>query len=135
MNVGPWRILRWLGQGGYGAVYLAEDTRPVSAGGVAGLVALKLAVGRTRVEEPQAKRRLLREGDILRRVMHPRVVRCLGQGEYQGVPYLVLEYVPGPDLYDWSAARNRTAREVVGPCARSPRPCTPYMKPGCCIGT
>ncbi|MGZ3460190.1 MAG: serine/threonine protein kinase [Archangium sp.] len=113
MCVGPWRILRWLGQGGYGVVYLAEDTRPVSAGGMEGLVALKLAAGRTKEEDPRASRRLLREADILRRVVHPQVVRLLGQGVHQGVPYLVLEYVPGPDLYDWSALRNRTAREVV----------------------
>jgi eukaryotic-like serine/threonine-protein kinase len=113
MCVGPWRVLRWLGQGGYGVVYLAEDTRPVSDGGRPGWVALKLAVGRTPDEDPQARRRLLREGDILSRVVHPHVVRCLGRGEHQGVPYLVLEYVPGPNLYDWLALRNRTAREVV----------------------
>jgi serine/threonine-protein kinase len=29
------------------------------------------------------------------------------------VPYLVLEYIPGPTLYDWSALCNRTVREVV----------------------
>ncbi len=114
MYVGPWRIQRWLGQGGYGVVYLSEDTRPESAGGLLEPVALKLAVGRTPDEEPQARRRLLREAEILRRVVHPGVVRCLGQGEHQGVPYLVLEYVPGPNLYEWSAQRNRTAREVVG---------------------
>lgn len=114
MCVGSWRILRWLGQGGYGVVYLAEDARRVSAGGVKRLAALKFAVGRTKVEDPQARRRLLREGDILRQVVHSHVVRCLGQGEHQGVPYLVLEYVPGLDLYGWSAFRNRTAREVVG---------------------
>ena len=113
MCVGPWRIVRWLGQGGYGVVYLAEDTRPVSAGGVAGPVALKLAAGRTKEEDPQAARRLLREADILRRVAHPQVVRLLGQGEHLGVPYLALEYVAGPDFYDWSSLRNRTARELV----------------------
>lgn len=112
--VGPWRILRWLGEGGYGVVYLAEDTRAVADGGLTGLVALKLAMGRTRDEEPQARRRLLREAEILSRVVHPQVVRCLGQGEWHGVPFLVLEYVPGPKLYDWSALRNRTARQVVG---------------------
>jgi serine/threonine-protein kinase len=113
--VGPWRILRWLGEGGYGVVYLAEDTRAVSDGGVTELVAVKLAVGRTRDEEPQARRRLLREAESLSRVAHPQVVRLLGQGEHQGVPFLVLEFVPGPKLYDWSALRNRTAREVVAP--------------------
>ncbi|HZH78732.1 MAG TPA: serine/threonine-protein kinase [Archangium sp.] len=115
--VGPWRILRWLGEGGYGVVYLAEDTRAVVDGGVTGLVAVKLAMGRTRDEEPQARRRLLREAESLSRVAHPQVVRCLEVGEHQGVPFLVLEYVPGPKLYDWSALRNRTAREVVGPVA------------------
>ncbi len=114
-HVGPWRILRWLGEGGYGVVYLAEDTRAVSDGGVTEPVAVKLAVGRTRDEEPQARRRLLREAEILSRVAHPQVVRFLGQGEHQGVPFLVLEYVPGPKLFDWSALRNRTAREVVAP--------------------
>ncbi|WP_257453504.1 serine/threonine protein kinase [Archangium lipolyticum] len=114
MCVGPWRILRWLGQGGYGVVYLSEDTRPGLAGGMLEPVALKLAVGRTPDEEPQARRRLLREAEILRRIVHPGVVRCLGQGEHQGVPYLVLEYLPGPNLYEWSAQRNRTAREVMG---------------------
>ncbi|QRN98630.1 serine/threonine protein kinase [Archangium violaceum] len=113
MCVGPWRISRWLGQGGYGVVYLSEDTRPESAGGLLEPVALKLAVGRTPYEDPQARQRLLREAEILRRVVHPGVVRCFGQGEYQGVPYLVLEFVPGPNLYEWSAQRNRTAREVV----------------------
>jgi len=114
-HVGPWRILRWLGEGGYGVVYLAEDTRAVSEGGVTEPVAVKLAVGRTREEEPQARRRLLREAESLSRVAHPQVVRLLGQGEHQGVPFLVLEYVAGPKLYDWSALRNRTAREVVAP--------------------
>ncbi len=114
-HVGPWRILRWLGEGGYGVVYLGEDTRAVSDGGVTEPVAVKLAVGRTRDEEPQARRRLLREGEILSRVAHPQVVRYLGQGEHQGVPFLVLEFVSGPKLYDWSALRNRTAREVVEP--------------------
>jgi len=116
-RVGPWRILRWLGEGGYGVVYLAEDTRAVADGGVKGLVAVKLATGRTRDEEPQARRRLLREAEGLSRVAHPQVVRCLEVGEHQGVPFLVLEYVAGPKLYDWSALRNRTAREVVGPVA------------------
>ncbi|WNG40537.1 serine/threonine protein kinase [Archangium violaceum] len=114
MCVGPWRILRWLGQGGYGVVYLAEDTRLASAGSAKRLVALKFAVGRTKVEDPQARQRLLREGNILSQVVHPHVVRCLGQGELHDVPYLVLEYIPGSDLYDWSALRNRTAREVMG---------------------
>jgi eukaryotic-like serine/threonine-protein kinase len=43
---------------------------------------------------------LRREGRILRAVGHPYIVRCFGEGDHQGLPYLLLEYLEGPTLFD-----------------------------------
>lgn len=43
---------------------------------------------------------LRREGRILRSVAHPSVVRFFAEGEHQGLPFLLLEYLEGPTLFD-----------------------------------
>jgi eukaryotic-like serine/threonine-protein kinase len=43
---------------------------------------------------------LRRESRILRAVGHPNVVRYFGSGEHDGLPYLLLEYLDGPTLFD-----------------------------------
>lgn len=43
---------------------------------------------------------LRRETRILRRLRHPNLVRGFGGGEHDGLPYLLMEYVPGPSLFD-----------------------------------
>jgi eukaryotic-like serine/threonine-protein kinase len=43
---------------------------------------------------------LRREARILRAVGHPNVVRCYGVGDHEGLPYLLLEYLEGPTLFD-----------------------------------
>lgn len=41
---------------------------------------------------------LRREGQVLRASHHPNIVRLYGEGEHEGLPYLVLEYLEGPTL-------------------------------------
>jgi eukaryotic-like serine/threonine-protein kinase len=53
-----------------------------------------------RAEVRPAVAALRREGRILRAVGHPNVVRCYGEGEHEGLPYLLLEYLDGPTLFD-----------------------------------
>lgn len=43
---------------------------------------------------------LRREIRILRRFQHPNLIRSFGGGEHDGLPYLLMEYVDGPSLYD-----------------------------------
>ncbi len=82
-----------LGQGGMGAAWLAEE---ISTGR---LVVAKLA--RVRAGRSKANAyRLVREIDELRRIRHPNIVRILGRGLHEDIPYYILEYLPGGSLED-----------------------------------
>jgi serine/threonine-protein kinase len=54
---------------------------------------------------------LRREGHILRRVRHPALVRSFGGGEHDGLPYLLVEYLEGPSLFD--VLEQSPARQLV----------------------
>jgi len=43
---------------------------------------------------------LRREGGVLRRLAHPNIVRHFREGEHDGLPYLVMEYLEGPSIFD-----------------------------------
>lgn len=43
---------------------------------------------------------LRREARILRRLRHPNLVRSFGHGEHDGLPFLLMEYIDGPSLFD-----------------------------------
>lgn len=43
---------------------------------------------------------LRREGGVLRRLAHPNIVRYFREGEHDGLPYLVMEYLEGPSIFD-----------------------------------
>lgn len=100
-RLGPCRIRRPLGSGGWATVYLAELTedRPYAAAGE--LVAVKVLRG-DRAAEPVNLERFRREAEIGLKVRHPRVVatRETGEDTVDGrrVAYLVLEYVEGRTL-------------------------------------
>jgi serine/threonine-protein kinase len=91
--VGPYRLVRLLGEGGMGAVYLAERDdlefhHPV---------AVKL-VQRGRAT-PALVRRFREERRILASLDHPHIARFLDAGATaEGLPYLVMEYVEGTPL-------------------------------------
>lgn len=88
-RVGRYRILRELGRGGMGAVFLAErdDFRQ--------MVALKL-VRRGLDLEGDVVRRFLDEREILASLEHPNIARLLDGGVTEdGLPYFAMEYVEG----------------------------------------
>jgi eukaryotic-like serine/threonine-protein kinase len=93
-RVGPYRIVRHLGSGGMGSVYLAER----DDGQFSMLVALKL-LRRLWSTEEGVVRRFVEERQIVARLSHPNVARLLDGGVTEdGQPFLVLEYVEGEPI-------------------------------------
>ena len=86
------RILRRLGAGGMGTVYLAEQT-PLGR-----QVAVKIASPANAHGTGMA--RFLREAQALAALEHPNVVRIHSFGEVDGTAYIVMEYVAGMSLRD-----------------------------------
>jgi len=93
---GAFRLLRLLGSGGQGAVYLAERDN----GDFSQPAAVKLL--RNALLDEADLRRFRRERDILARFEHPGVARLIdaGVGE-NGLPYLAMEYVDGEPIDVW----------------------------------
>jgi tRNA A-37 threonylcarbamoyl transferase component Bud32 len=93
-SVGRYRIIRFLGAGAMGEVYLAEDPHIERK---LAIKTVRLAGGRPQDIEDR-KRRLLREARAAGRLLHPNVVTLFDTGEQDGVLYLAFEFVEGRDL-------------------------------------
>ena len=89
-TVGPYRLVRELGSGGMGAVWLAERTD----GLINRPVALKLPHGAWK--RAGLAERMAREREILATLAHPNIARLYDAGlTADGQPYLAIEYVEG----------------------------------------
>jgi serine/threonine protein kinase len=97
---GQHTILRLLGRGGMGAVYLARDTA------LERLVAIKVLL-LDRGEDAASRERFRREARTAARLTHPNIVPLHGFGEADGMLYLVMGYVQGEPL---SARMRQGAR-------------------------
>ena len=86
-TIGKYRILSTLGSGGFGTVYLAEDTW------IDKKVALKVP-HRQNVDFGE----LLREPRLLASLNHPNIVTILTAEKQENVFFIVMEYVPGETL-------------------------------------
>jgi serine/threonine kinase PknH len=91
-KIGPYRLLDKIGEGGMGVVYLARDAegRPV---------AVKV-LGPAVADDPNARRRLFREVETMRRVRSRFVAEILDADVTGPSPYVVTRYVPGQTLDD-----------------------------------
>jgi hypothetical protein len=89
-RIGPYRLIRRLGQGGMGVVYLAEGPERRE-------VALKVLRPHV-AHDPTARARLEREATTLRRIDHPGVAGILDHDLRGDRPYLVTRFVPGRPL-------------------------------------
>ena len=103
-QVGRYRLVRLLGQGGMGVVYLAEDPR------LRRQVALKLIRGTTSGEELA---RFAREAHLAARLRHPAIAAVLDSGTHQGAPFLVMELIPGRSLRELVRGGRVPAPEEV----------------------
>ncbi|WP_242112097.1 serine/threonine-protein kinase [Luteimonas aquatica] len=104
-RIGRYRLLREIGAGGMGSVFLAE--RDVD--GMPQRVALKLLHG---IATEAGKRRMARERALLAGLNHPQIAKHLDGGDTeQGQPFLVMDYVEGLPLPEYVAARAPSRRQ------------------------
>ena len=101
-----YRILRVLGQGGMGIVYLAEQLQPQR------LVAIKMIASRP---DAPAIARFRREADLLARLSHPGIAQVIElAADAAGKPFLAMEFVDGKALTEYAASLDvRTRVELL----------------------
>jgi serine/threonine-protein kinase len=95
-RVGAYQLVRELGHGGMGTVYLADRVDEQYRASVA----IKLVRGP--LSAPELARRLRAERQILASLIHPNIATLLDGGTAaDGTPYLVMEYVDGESIEEW----------------------------------
>ena len=101
-RIGPWTIVREIGHGGMGMVYLAERADHEYRGRVA------LKVVRRGMDTDFILQRFRSERQILASLSHPNIGRLMDGGTTaDGRPYFAMEYIEGEDLITW--CRNHRA--------------------------
>jgi serine/threonine-protein kinase len=107
-SVGAWTILRPIGRGGMGLVYLVRR----SDGNFDKEAALKVLP--RAASSPEAIRRFEQERRILARLDHPTIARLLDGGvDRRGLPFLVLEYVHGVAVDEYCDRERLTVERRI----------------------
>jgi tRNA A-37 threonylcarbamoyl transferase component Bud32/tetratricopeptide (TPR) repeat protein len=104
-SCGPYRLVKLLGSGGMGSVYLAERRD----GEIEHKVAIKLL--RSDADRPVWRERFLRERQLLAYLNHPSIARLLDAGHTEdGRPYLVMEHIKGVAIDEYAAPLDLRAQ-------------------------
>src|SRR5205085_1922421 len=105
-RLGPYQVLREIGHGGMGIVFLAER----ADGHYRKQVAIKLV--RADLATREILRRFRDERQIEASLDHPNIARVLDGGATEGgLPYLVMEYVDGIRIDNWCDSRRTSVRD------------------------
>lgn len=106
-RLGPYRLLRVIGEGGMGIVYEAEQLEPMHR-----LVAVKIV--RAGMSSREVLARFEAEQQALAVMNHPNIARVFDAGSAPDArPYFVMELVKGVPLTDFCDANRLTVRERV----------------------
>jgi serine/threonine protein kinase/tetratricopeptide (TPR) repeat protein len=104
-SIGPYRLIKKLGEGGMGQVWLAEQTKPLHR-----QVALKLI--RAGMYDDALLRRFQSERQSLALMDHPAIAKVFDAGATpDGQPYFVMEYVPGEPITEYCDRNKLSVRE------------------------
>ena len=104
---GRYRIVRQLGSGGMGSVWLAEDTQLDNK-----LFAIKMLPS-ILVSNKRAYRQLKDEALVAMKLTHPNIVTLRAFEENNGNPFLVMDYVDGQTLDDYLAEKGKLSEDEV----------------------
>jgi tetratricopeptide (TPR) repeat protein len=104
--VDHFRVMRGLGRGAMGEVYLARDTM------LGRKVALKI-IAPDLLGSEKAVKRFLFEARATARFNHPNIVTIHAVGEHQGRPWVALEYVEGDNLRERARRQRPPLRETL----------------------
>ncbi len=105
-TVGPYRLIRELGQGGMGVVWLGERADGILKRSVAIKLPHAGVYGRHFIE------RFQREREILASLTHPHIGRLYDAGVTdEGEPFLALEYIEGTELISYCDSKQMGVRE------------------------
>ena len=105
-NIGPYQVVRLLGQGGMGVVYEVVHSRQPGK-----RLALKLILADE--PPPDVLTRFQREAELLAKVSHPNIVGVLDFASDAGRPYMVFDYVAGEDLRSLCSASPMDPQQVA----------------------
>jgi serine/threonine protein kinase len=115
-KVGAYRLVRELGRGGMGTVFLAERNDDEYHA----QVAIKLV--RPGMDTEFILTRFRRERQTLARLQHPNIAQLFDGGTTsKGIPYIVMEYIDGPSLTSYAKEKNLSIpgrlRLFIGICS------------------
>ncbi len=105
-----YEVVRKLGEGGMGIVYVARDTNTGEE------MVLKL-IHPDLVTGDEAVKRLMAEGLTARQIRHPNIVAVYDVSQWNGQPYFTMEFVRGGTLRSWLINGISAGREVPLPVA------------------
>jgi serine/threonine protein kinase len=94
-EIGPYRVLEVLGQGGVGTVFLVQQREPIRRKAALKLIKLGMDTREVLV-------RFAQERQMLATMNHPNIAKVFDAGQTEtGRPYFVMEYVPGEPVTDY----------------------------------
>ena len=103
-TIGRYEVVKKLGAGGLGSVYLAEDP---AIGRKLALKVIPLTAGVTDLAA-----RILREVRVLGKLTHPNIVTLYDVGQIEDYVYIAMEFVDGEDLSARMTSRAMSPNEV-----------------------
>lgn len=114
-SIGRYKIVRRLGSGGFGVVYLADDPQLMRK------VAIKLAKP-NRFRDKATTKNFIAEARSAASLNHPGLVTIYDVQEMNGCPYIVQEFIDGPNLAQWSKLQKPTYDEIAAVLALACEP-------------
>jgi serine/threonine-protein kinase len=105
-TIGQYLVKNKIGEGGMGAVYLAQQSTVQRA------VVLKVLTANI-ANDSAALDRFKREVDIIARLEHPYILPVYDFGQVDGNPYIVMRYMGGGSLLDRLRAKDLSPEQLL----------------------